>query len=135
MVSTEIKIGDWVKQSEYCSGTLKDEIYEVVLSHDGRKTLRRKDGGLGCQCVYRWILQKSNLLNNLKNMLLLEKLQLALKSEPEKSFIKLGILNAKEQLTEEGEKLLLNWLLKENMKKFNDEVVSVIEEWISKEER
>lgn len=44
-------------------------------------------------------------------------------SEPEKSFQKVGIIDASNQLTSDGKEVFLNWLLKTNKDAFNTEVV------------
>lgn len=69
-------------------------------------------------------------LNNLTktNMNLMQKFKLALRAEPEKTFIKKGIMTEGGELTQEGRDLYLNWLFQENMDDFNDEVVTLIDE-------
>lgn len=57
------------------------------------------------------------------NMNLKEKLLLAMKPEPEKSFRKLGITNGDDMLTEEGKELYYNWKFQQDKAQFKTEVV------------
>lgn len=60
------------------------------------------------------------------NMNLSEKMALVFKGEPEKSFIKAGIIDISEELTEEGWEIFGTWLLKKNGDAFKKEVVDPI---------
>lgn len=64
---------------------------------------------------------KNNYMTNLK-----EKMALVFKGEPEKSFIKAGIMNADETLTSDGQAIFLAWLLKNEGDAFKKEVVDPI---------
>jgi hypothetical protein len=64
--------------------------------------------------------------NSITNMTLAQKLALAFKSEPEKSFIKAGITNMDGTFTTEGQTVFLAWLLKKNGEAFKTEVVDVL---------
>lgn len=55
-----------------------------------------------------------------------DKFVLVFKKEPEKFFIKAGIMGTDETLTEEGQEIFLTWLLKENGAAFKKEVVDPI---------
>lgn len=55
-----------------------------------------------------------------------EKMALVFKGEPEKSFIKAGVMNTDETLTSDGQAVFMAWLLKENGTKFKSEVVDPI---------
>lgn len=57
---------------------------------------------------------------------LTEKFALAFKGEPEKSFIKAGVMNQNETLTTEGQAVFMAWLLKANGAAFKKEVVDPI---------
>lgn len=70
----------------------------------------------------------------ISTMDLKEKVALAFKSEPEKSFIKAGVMNADESLTQDGKDVLLSFLLKKYGKEFKKEVVDVILAEDTKEE-
>lgn len=67
-------------------------------------------------------------LNSLtqEDMNLVQILKMALKGEPEKSLIEVGILDSNEDLTEDGTKLFLSYLLNENKEDFAKEVVDVL---------
>ena len=60
--------------------------------------------------------------NNMANMTLVQKMKLALKSEPEKTFQKVGITDEKDELTADGTVLFHNWLFEKNKAEFNTEV-------------
>ncbi len=62
--------------------------------------------------------------SNMKS--LSEKMALVFKGEPQKSFIKAGIMNADESLTDEGQQVFLAFLIKENGEKFKKDVVDPI---------
>lgn len=59
-------------------------------------------------------------------MNLAEKFALVFKGEPEKSFIKAGIMNSDESLTSDGQSLFLSYLLKKNEDDFKTIVVDPI---------
>lgn len=64
--------------------------------------------------------------SNNKIMSLIEKAKLAFKSEPEKSFIKVGVMDSNENLTIDGKELLLTYLLEKNKDDFKTTVVDPI---------
>lgn len=68
-----------------------------------------------------------------KIMSLIEKAKLTFKKEPERSFIKVGVMDASENLTSEGKDLLLAFLLEKNKDDFKKEVVDPILADIEKE--
>lgn len=53
-------------------------------------------------------------------------IKLAFKKEPEKSFIKIGILDSNEELTQDGRDLVLKFLLEQNKELFKKEIVDPI---------
>ncbi len=59
-------------------------------------------------------------------MNLKEKFAIAFKGEPEKSFIKAGVMNTDESLTADGQALFLAFLLKKQGSEFKTEVVDPI---------
>lgn len=67
---------------------------------------------------------KSNNVTN--NMNLIEKAKLAFKSEPEKSFIKAGVMDSNENLTFDGKELFLTYLLQKNKDDFKTTVIDPI---------
>lgn len=66
------------------------------------------------------IISENNMLN------IKEKMALIFKGEPEKSFIKAGVMNVDETLTSDGEDIFMAWLLKKNGDDFKKEVVDPI---------
>jgi len=56
----------------------------------------------------------TNLKSKIKNLF---------RSEPEKSFIKTGIMNESEELTQDGKDIFLSWLFEQNKEEFNEEIV------------
>lgn len=71
---------------------------------------------------------QKGFMSNLK-----ETFALAFKAEPEKSFRKAGITNGDDFLTDDGQKIYLSWLLKQNGADFKKEVVDPILEQMDKE--
>lgn len=61
-----------------------------------------------------------------KDMDIIQQFRLSMKGEPEKSFIKAGIMDINENLTNDGKQLFIEWLLKENGDQFKKEVVDPI---------
>lgn len=59
-------------------------------------------------------------------MNLVEKFALAFKTEPEKSFIKAGIMNPDSSMTDDGKELFMTYLLKKNGGDFKTTVVDPI---------
>lgn len=57
---------------------------------------------------------------------LINKLKLATKSEPEKSFIKLGIMDINEKFTAEGKEIFDNYLYEQHKATFKTDVVDPI---------
>lgn len=69
-------------------------------------------------------------IRNVKNTnmnSLVQKFRLMSKTEPEKSFIKKGVMDIDGNLTEEGTALFLAFLVEKNKVEFNKDVVSQIE--------
>jgi len=73
--------------------------------------------------------------NNNNNMNLIQKFKLNLKSEPEKTLIKTGIMNQDETLTCEGKDLFFEWLFQANKEKFTEEVASKLLEEQKRDEK
>ena len=61
-----------------------------------------------------------------KSMNLTEKFALAFKGEPEKSFIKAGVMKSDETLTEDGKQLFMTYLLRQHGDDFKKTVVDPI---------
>lgn len=81
------------------------------------------DKDWACHCITDWSLIKSNsnAMTSLK-----EKFALAFKGEPEKSFIKAGVMNTDESLTTDGKEIFLAYLLKKNGDDFKTTVIDPI---------
>ncbi len=94
--------------------------YEIL---SGTGSLMHICGGcLGDHSVVERSINKINA----GNMTLKEKFALAFKSEPEKSFIKAGIMNSDESLTSEGRELWTAWLVRKFGAEFKTDVVDPI---------
>ena len=70
-----------------------------------------------------------------KTMNIKEQFLLAITAEPQKSFRKAGITNGDDLLTDDGQKVFLSWLLKQNQDTFKKEVVDPILADIEKEKK
>lgn len=70
------------------------------------------------------LIEDNNKKNNMSiNINLKEKFALAMTPEPQKSFRKAGITNGDDLLTDDGQKVFLSWLLKQNADTFKKEIV------------
>jgi hypothetical protein len=124
----KFKVGDRVK---YIStgeiGTIK-----IISAYNQIKFDIFKSGGGGLYdeiyggCYYNANDFEIELVSNIDNMNIIEKFTLNLKSEPEKSFRKAGIINGDDLLTDDGQKIFLTWLLSKNKAEFKTEVVDGI---------
>lgn len=133
------KVGDIVRYkpeagasppSAYTSVT----VFRIQCVHPGQRNkyhiLPRPQYNCGDTCPvgawqagdYELDLAKETKLTN-KIMKITEKFTLALTPEPQRSFRKAGITNGDNILTDEGAKIFLTWLLKENEDAFKKEVV------------
>lgn len=126
MVKIEyVQIGDEVTSSGLCSGC---DSAVVVCKGRGNSVYVHTNGdgkpvGDSCPCgKHNWILHTDEFSFNVikkgwskstKNMSLISKAQLLFKGEPEKSFIKAGVLDSNEMPTEDGVKLVVATLLKD----------------------
>lgn len=72
---------------------------------------------------------------NMQNLNIKDIFKLAFKGEPEKSFIKAGITGNDDFLTDDGLKIFLSWLLKQNGTQFKTEVVDGILAEMDKENK
>lgn len=133
-----MKIGDKVKFKSTLTGVFSAE--EAIITHEygspypvaGGAFVKCWDvrilGGPSANCSvgssYHVAECELELIKDKdKNMNIKEKFTLAFKGEPEKSFRKTGITNGDDFLTDDGEKVFLGWLLKENGEKFKKDVV------------
>lgn len=120
----QFKVGDMVTIETTCCSAEAGIVYKVFLQGGSLSIGSRKE--YVCTCVNEWQLVEDN--NNNKSIMesLKEKVALVFKGEPEKSFIKAGVMNPDETLTSDGQSVFLAWLLKENSTKFKTDVVDVI---------
>lgn len=129
----KFKVGDRVKRLRgKCQSAIENKIYKVVINDSGSLAIGEPRGDL-CECQHEWTLVENNILNNKTNMTTLEKFSLVFKKEPEKSFVKAGITNSDDLLTDDGQKIFLSWLLKKHGDEFNKEVVSELIKGYNKE--
>jgi hypothetical protein len=68
----------------------------------------------------------STATTKVTNMSIISQFKNILRSEPNKTFVKIGILDDKEVLTQDGKDLLLNYLLSKNQDDFNTTVAQPI---------
>lgn len=110
--------GDLILSTIKCSGAEAGQKYTL--------TALGYLSGTGCSCGGGWELMEC-VVNKSKNMASLkEKMALVFKGEPEKSFIKAGVMNTDETLTPDGNAVFMAWLLKKNGADFKKEVVDPI---------
>ncbi len=67
-----------------------------------------------------------NYKNNKTKMTLINTFKKLTRSEPEKTFVKAGVLNEELTLTEDGKELFLNYMFEKNKVEFKKEVVDAI---------
>jgi hypothetical protein len=73
-----------------------------------------------------WAEHELELVNTITFMGLIEKGKLLFKSEPERSFIKAGVMDTNGQLTSEGRELWTEFLIRKFGAEFKTEVVDKI---------
>lgn len=98
--------------------------YEIELLKGSSLAWIGKEGTIkkyGYFEIDRHELIKSKKMSSLK-----EAIKLALKKEPEKSFIEVGIMDINEDLTPDGRDLVMKFFLDKNKEEFNKEVVQPI---------
>ncbi len=126
------KKGDYVKLAS-CNGSVSglDTIGVYQILCDVPALGEQKDSyymfysgkgeGSKCVCGYgnRWVIHNDDIetikgeIKTIKNMSLIDKASLFFKGEPEKSFIKAGVLDSSEMPTADGIKLFVAWSLKQ----------------------
>lgn len=107
-----------------CNSAQEGEIYTVREGSDDRLGIGTDLHDL-CHCQGDWelveeVIFKSTIMN------LVEKFKLALKSEPEKTFIKAGVTTADGALTPDGKSLFEAYLLNKHGADFKKDVVDPI---------
>lgn len=120
-----------------CESAYRDEEYAVQVCPVEAAKSNSPDDPLGvgrdsqklCHCDEKWVLvKKAGAINTTNNSIinLIQKAKLALKGEPEKTFIKAGVMDSDENLTAEGQTLFLTYLLKEKAADFKAAVIDPI---------
>ncbi len=105
---------------------LRVEQKDVLNTLDEYGKNQRTDGGRECWVDAAFVGDIKNKSEKTVMSSLIEKAKLAFKGEPEKSFIKAGVMEADETLTEEGTELFLTFLLKKHGTEFKAEVIDPI---------
>lgn len=118
----DFKEGDKVRIIKLCTTTPRPEIGEICTIKGGCAE-NAKGYYCGCEGYYELVESSNNksIMSSLK-----EKMALVFKGEPEKSFIKAGVMNSDETLTSDGQAVFLAWLLKKNGDVFKTEVIDPI---------
>lgn len=134
------KIYDFYTTSQSPFGIM-EPCYTIILENGYRQVCRESDlrrynplGASGGACQNPASKQETKLEDKKvkKDMSIIEKFALSLKSEPEKTYRKTGITDSRDILTDEGQKIFLTWLLKKN-DKFLEEVATPLLEEIEKD--
>src|SRR4051812_1565225 len=127
-----IKPGDTIKFRGGCNSAKDGQEYVVQVDPSySNQSSHEEYLGVGadirnlCHCLGQWTLVDKTNTNN-KTMSIINKAKLAFKGEPEKSFIKAGVIDSSENLTAEGQTVFLNWLLKKHGLDFKKEVIDPI---------
>lgn len=120
-----LNIGDRVRRINGENSGMKDGDTGVVTSVDQGKYCDVKNdrtGRVGNHHQENFVL----ISTNYNTMNLLEQAKLAFKGEPEKSFIKAGVLDSNKNLTTDGQQLFLTYLLKKHGEDFKTTVIDPI---------
>ncbi len=120
------KIGDRVTRISGSNGGMNvgdtGTIISLTVTGTGGDILLDKNGkiSVGNSLSMLKLLEDSqtNTMSNLKS-----KIKNLFRSEPEKSFIKAGIMDETMELTADGKDVFLGWLFGQNKDDFNTEVV------------
>ena len=128
----ELKVGDRVRGFD--AGLFTGIVFEITSKNAG--TIKRDDGetGNGCNIEgygYGWAFSNLSdysleVINTTKNMNLKQKFALVFKGEPERSFIKAGVMNTDESLTSDGIELVMRFVLSKFKDDFKKEIVDPI---------
>ena len=132
MTNSKFKLGDKVilrEDSEYYGMDGSSQLCgegEIIQIHSDSYSVEWKYKDDWCRNSYQ--AHDLKLTNNLTktNMNLMQKFILAMKDEPEKTFIKQGIMTEDGVLTDDGKDLYLNWLFQQDAEDFNTQVVDLI---------
>lgn len=123
MAYSGIYVGDTVRNVKSDSDRfgLEAEVISVVAGTVHVVYASGAKGVDGGGDYYEKINNKDTIMSTLK-----QKVALVFKNEPERSFIKAGVLNIDETFTEEGRDTFLAFLLKKNGDAFKTEVIDPI---------
>lgn len=123
---SKFKVGDRIKTT---SNPMASAIYrnrEATIIRDegtGYAPLRlRFDNGDECNWVYENDLVIIKKARNIMSKIT-DKFTLTFKKEPEKTFLKAGIIDNTDLLTTDGQSIFLSWLLKKHGEEFKKDVV------------
>lgn len=120
----KFKVGDKVRchYNDNGSGHYVGEVGEITCTTAGSS---RHPYNTSFACGSTFGDHELELINDnpVDNMNLLERAKLAVKGEPEKSFIKAGVMDINESLTNEGRELWTLWLVRKFGADFKKEVV------------
>lgn len=128
----KFKVGDRVRIKKYKGcGVEKDELsYCEITKINGTCyyfTSYDKDGVRLEDCYNCHNDESFELIQIKNNKSIMQTIKQFIKdarrNEPEKSFIKAGVLDETEEFTEDGREMFLEFLFQENKKKFNETIV------------
>lgn len=134
----EFKVGNYVRMTNDCSGSIKGNIYllrydntygnDNTLLYAWDKEVEKLGKG-GCSCHNKWELVEdikkinADQKSEVQNMDLVSIVKNMFRTEPEKSFIKAGIMNSDNSLTIGGKEVFINYLFELNKADFNTKIV------------
>lgn len=121
----DLRVGDKVRRINGENAGMNDGDTGIIVSvADGKYCDVKNDrtGKVANHHQENFVLISTNYIN----MNLLEQAKLAFKGEPEKSFIKAGVLDSNENLTADGQQLFLTYLLKKHGEDFKTTVIDPI---------
>lgn len=126
---SKFKVGDIVKL-KFGGREIGNAFFvEPMREYLGQETIIVSVNKEGHYCVvsgndWNWDEAHLEIIKSSKsNMNIINKFSQLFLKEPQKSFRKAGITDDTDMLTEDGQKVFLTWLLKQNEEKFNTEVV------------
>lgn len=125
----KFNVGDKVRRlgAGGSNGSVRPGDIVTIAYYTGSGTLRvLEDTARVSHSEKYYELVESTSKNTILMASLTSKFALAFKGEPEKSFIKAGVLDEKEQFTTEGRQVFEQWLLKKYGNDFKKEVIDPI---------
>lgn len=135
-----LKEGDRVKlKPEFCAGIKSWEVGRII-ERDCRYldswfvSFEASPGTISVVANQLMLVDETNKQQD-KKMNIKDQFLLAITSEPQKSFRKAGVTNGDDLLTEDGQKVFLAWLLKQNQDAFKKEIVDPILEEMKNEKK